>query len=452
MRIERQLHGTCKKRQFQCGSDECISGYKLCDGPIDCSDGSDETSKYCAEMSCPSYGFRCAYGACIAGRQKCDGHIDCSDGSDETSILCNHVQISSTTHRAHELSNGFDTPKCPPIIGLTISAQCLERSGGIGISKSCHSPSEPATVAHIICKPGYKRDEPVQIIECHRDGLWSAAPLKCNEICGIPRDTNTTVNSPIDLTRVPWNVMIYKQLQSTSSVYYEQVCGGTIITLKLVVSAMHCFWNTFENERHNISLFRVFAGKIFRNVLAEEPFSTQSFLIEDVLYINNDVDKYRDFQGNYEHDIAIVVLKQPLIYSNHISSVCVYNQLALNSNTVGTVAGWGLLQNEQRSSVLKIDQLPIVSTDQCKAHTEATFHPLITTDKFCAGYLDKITVCGGDSGAGFVTVKNGVHYLCGIVSTGNKAPCSRSFLTTFTKVAYYSDFIQKYYSMYEPLL
>lgn len=52
----------CKKYEFKCDSQECMPTDVLCDGKIDCRDGSDENIEHCAAISCPSYAFRCGYG------------------------------------------------------------------------------------------------------------------------------------------------------------------------------------------------------------------------------------------------------------------------------------------------------------------------------------------------------------------------------------------------------
>lgn len=560
-----QLSGLCQQHQFQCDNGECILRYKLCDGHIDCTDGSDEIVKYCAAIPCPTYGFRCGYGGCIAGKLKCDRNVDCADGSDELHLICNYAEngsvfVPSATHRnpvtisttievsstrpthftnrpstsrptssrptssrptpsrpsneagcrvsvpesgdairasdnsvlrpnslvndlemilynctQNHYSNGVTknlcvsgvwqspapkcVPKCSPIIGITISANCFARVDGIEQQQNCENPSEPNTTAHIICQLGYERSGTMQIITCDRNGRWNPLPSKCTEICGKLGVKDENVKSTVDLTKVPWNVGIYKQLESAA--HFEQHCSGTVISAKVVVSAIHCFWNTFENRRQNLSEFKVIAGKTWRDAIANEPFTAQFFSIDDVAYINNNIEQYRDFQGNYEFDVAVVILNQFIVYTNYIAPACLeygltYNELEVQDGLIGTVSGWGLQPNERRSEFLKVVHLPVVKNEQCKANTPSSFHPLITRDKFCAGHLNKITVCGGDSGAGFITAVNStkglVHYLRGIVSTGNKAPCSQSFLTTFTNVAYHSEFIYKYYLMYQPLL
>lgn len=532
-----QLSGSCHQHQFQCDNGECVLGYKLCDGHIDCTDGSDEIVRYCAAIPCPAYGFRCGYGGCIAGKRKCDKNLDCVDGSDELQSLCNpsldavtiatSIEPAPVTYRTptsppgptplmtgagcrvlvpesgdairasdnyvlrpntwvneleiilynctqNHYSNGVTrnicvsgvwqsqspncVPMCSPIIGVTILANCYAVVDGIERQQKCETPSEPGTMAHIFCQPGYESAGTMQIITCDKNGRWSPMPRKCTEICGKQGARDVNVDSTINLTKVPWNVSIYKQLEST---HFDQICSGTIISAKVVVSAIHCFWNTTENRRQNLSKFKVVAGKTLRNATATEPYTPQFFSINDVVYIENNIEQYRDYQGNYEFDIAVAILDQYIVYTNYIAPACIeygltYNELEIGDGLNGTVSGWGMLSNGQRSEFLKIVQLPAVNNEKCKANTPISFHTLITRDKFCAGYLNRITVCSGDSGAGFITAVNStkglLHYLRGVVSTGNKAPCMQSFLTTFTNVAYYSDFIYKYYLMYQPIL
>lgn len=84
--------------------------------------------------------------------------------------------------------------------------------------------------------------------------------------------------------------------------------------------------------------------------------------------------------------------------------------------------GWGLEQsNGVPSNVLKKIELPVISREQCRQQSSPEFSSYITSDKFCAGYLNGASVCQGDSGGGLVFPsgqQKRVYTLRGIVSTG----------------------------------
>uniref|UniRef100_A0A8C5MAU5 EGF-like domain-containing protein n=1 Tax=Leptobrachium leishanense TaxID=445787 RepID=A0A8C5MAU5_9ANUR len=71
-----------EKHAWQCDDGKCIPATWKCDGNKDCVDGSDEM-----ECACPGQKVQCPNSECIDEQEVCDGHKDCEDGSDEKDCL-----------------------------------------------------------------------------------------------------------------------------------------------------------------------------------------------------------------------------------------------------------------------------------------------------------------------------------------------------------------------------
>lgn len=79
-----ELTYACKGLSHLCDTSKCISQDKLCDGMVDCTDGTDEQNcKVCTENQ-----FQCSNGDCINAEFVCDKFRDCADASDEHDCGC----------------------------------------------------------------------------------------------------------------------------------------------------------------------------------------------------------------------------------------------------------------------------------------------------------------------------------------------------------------------------
>lgn len=131
-------------------------------------------------------------------------------------------------------------PRCSPqeIQGVTISANCFSIVNNEQKSTSCIRPVEPGTIAYVSCQRGYERTGPQQTLTCQPDGRWQPRPQRCTQICGEINEGSAYVvgGATTNITRVPWHVAIYRKNGRDSK--FQQICGGTIVSSKTVISAM----------------------------------------------------------------------------------------------------------------------------------------------------------------------------------------------------------------------
>lgn len=256
--------------------------------------------------------------------------------------------------------------------------------------------------------------------------------------------------------QAPWHVSIYKRINSE----FEHICGGTILNARIVISAMHCFWNEVQGAAFNESLYRIKAGKMYREFDdIRETVKVQSLSINKI----TNLDAFSGANTSYLGDIAILLLDTFIEFKTYISPVCIeydlklkYDDIAVPANRVGVVAGWGVDNRKEEPSVspIKRIELSVVSRQECQKVS-----PFMTPDKFCASYSGiGDALCPSDGGGGLVFPQrvNSVtkYFLIGISSAdasnqNGKCGTGGSY-TTFTNTALYSEFISKHESSYRP--
>lgn len=138
--------------------------------------------------------------------------------------------------------------------------------------------------------------------------------------------------SATNISRIPWHVGIYRRDGEDS--LFKQICGGTIISSRIVISAMHCFWDRYENLKYHLDLFKIAVGKTFRDYDAREDFKPQIFSVENIFHIEG----YNDLAGYYANDIVLVILDKHIEFHSFIVPVCLPDNLQYDEKIVPV--GW----------------------------------------------------------------------------------------------------------------
>lgn len=492
--------------KFKCADGNVIPATAFCDGVADCPDGSDETVQACAGRTCPAYLFQCAYGACVDAGSDCNGIKECADGSDESDELCDRVLSGKPTQKpsasggcvlpqypAHGSYVVLNTPNatpgqtfdsiqvnvtCKPGYGVmgrndvfclngwwsdklpqcvrfctlnshaSVEYKCLLTNGNEG-TRPCGSLEPTGTIVQPQCRsPNYYSTVPLGYMRCI-EGNWDYVAT-CTPECGrVTPDGEELVFGGRSAKRgeLPWHAGIYRK----TSTPYMQICGGSLVSTTVVISAAHCFWSNL-NQQLPTTDYAVAVGKIYRPWNNPKDLDVQKSDVRDIKIPI----RFQGRTANFQEDIAIVILATRIEYRTYVRPACLdfdisFERQQLQDGKPGKVAGWGLTsENGNASQILKVVDLPYIDIDRCIGMAPPGFREYINGDKICAGDGEGKALCKGDSGGGlaFSTYDKGVerYYLRGIVSTAstNENLCNTNTFTTFTQVSKHEHFIKQY--------
>uniref|UniRef100_A0A182N3G2 Peptidase S1 domain-containing protein n=1 Tax=Anopheles dirus TaxID=7168 RepID=A0A182N3G2_9DIPT len=202
----------------------------------------------------------------------------------------------------------------------------------------------------------------------------------------------------------PWHAAI-AHIEGRSS---EIVCGGTIIDKITILTAAHCLYK----ENGVIASYRVLVhvGKTDRFVTnsRSNTYRSDHFIVHP---------GYR--QHNVSHDIALIKLGNEIEMNDFVQPVCLWPTGTDQERVVGRkghVVGFGLHSQTHASDVLLDAEVPVVDLIECLGSNRDAFGPTLTSQMLCAGALDGVGPCNGDSGGGFFLEINNVWHIRAIVS------------------------------------
>ncbi|XP_047098090.1 serine protease gd-like [Schistocerca piceifrons] len=239
----------------------------------------------------------------------------------------------------------------------------------------------------------------------------------------------------------PWIAAIF----TVTSIGQEFACSGSLLNRRTVITAGHCI-KYRDNPALTPKDLVIYLGKYEVRRFAE-PYSQVREVSE--IYLHPDYNS-----NNFDADIAMIILRDPVEYTRYVLPICLWNQhSSLNHiiGQIGVVVGWGRDEHGNRvTDFPRKTNVPVVSREDC-INSRKDF-ALITSERtFCGGFRNDTGPCSGDSGGGLFLPSDPGRgsdtqwFLRGIVSLSLLDPetqsCDLRQYIVFTDVAKFQDWI-----------
>jgi len=262
-----------------------------------------------------------------------------------------------------------------------------------------------------------------------REAAWSRPPSKLN-VFGQALDKNKHVGKIMgglnaDPGNFPWQAALVKD--------YRIICGGTLVSPTVVISAPHCLSDYQKPEELAVS-----AGHIKSSI---ERFFESGYQYSTIKKIISHKDYERSM---FLNDINLLIMKEPFEITDFVRPACLpqISEYQPFNGASCVVSGFGQegtcnFYERFESTNLKNVIVEIVDNDKCARKLDFD----LDKSQLCAsGYENGMDACKGDSGGPLVCNVEGRWTLTGVVSYGLNFG-DKNVPGVYTRVAEYLDWI-----------
>ncbi|EDV32580.1 uncharacterized protein Dana_GF22084 [Drosophila ananassae] len=273
--------------------------------------------------------------------------------------------------------------------------------------------------------------------------MENAGTLQTTEpIVSLPPEMSLTLSSPssssfvilpkvvggyaVTINQVPYQVSIRRRSIHEKQYGLGHVCGGTIISQRVVCSAAHCFAINSTGlplEYREPELFVVVAGS---SAIDQTDRFTQEYLVRRII----GHEQYNS--STLENDIALIFIDGYIPWESQGAQALPLATEAPVEGTICLIHGWGKVSANDKSSTLQQAPVPILKKSLCNIIYK------LPESQLCAGFLQGgIDACQGDSGGPLVCSGR----LAGIISWG--VGCADpGYPGVYTNVSHFLEWIR----------